>query len=116
MSRKIDRTAQIFYEFLKLKLQKISHIILSFYLIIYNFIIIFRDERVLKKMIRNSTRKSNTKRPRKNPKSASLEFSECWLDPPRFRNSVQVYEKEIEGTHKAIKNLVKNIGVNIKKL
>jgi hypothetical protein len=44
-----------------------------------------------------------------------LEFVDCWVDPPRFRRAIGVYEKEIEGTHKAIKLLIKSIDEMIAK-
>ena len=66
----------------------------------------------LANMMRSSTvKKHSGNRPRQR-RSVNLEFSECWLDPPRFRSAVHVYENEIEGTHKALKNLVKNIDVS----
>lgn len=67
-------------------------------------------EREKEMMIRTSTVKKGN-RPR-HPRSINLEFAECWLDPPRYRSAIQVYEHEIEGTHKALKNLVKNIDVS----
>ena len=42
-------------------------------------------------------------------KSTSLEFADCWLDPPRFRRALGVYERELEGTHKQLKTLIKHI-------
>lgn len=42
-------------------------------------------------------------------KRTRLEFVDCWVDPPRFRKAIGVYERELEGTHKAIKLLIKSI-------
>ena len=45
-------------------------------------------------------------------KKTRLEFVDCWVDPPRFRKAIGVYERELEGTHKAIKLLIKSIDVS----
>ena len=36
-----------------------------------------------------------------------LEFSECYLDAPWFRENVLKYEEELEGTSNHIKQLIK---------
>ena len=37
----------------------------------------------------------------------TLEFSECYLDSPWFRENVQRYEEELETTNSQIKQLIK---------
>jgi len=63
----------------------------------------------LRKMVRHATVKQTRQASTKTLKSTSLEFADCWLDPPRFRRALGVYERELEGTHKQLKTLIKNI-------
>ena len=37
-----------------------------------------------------------------------LEFSECYLDSPEFRDSLHSHENELEHTNKAIKELIRD--------
>lgn len=38
-----------------------------------------------------------------------LEFSECYIDSPWFRENIQHYEEELERTNSQIKQLIKVI-------
>ena len=68
----------------------------------------------VRKMLRGATVRG-TNRDRNavpSPEDTRLEFEDCWLDPPRFRKAINTYEKELEGTHKALKNIIKHIDVS----
>ena len=68
----------------------------------------------VRKMLRGATvRGANRDRNAvPSPEDTRLEFQDCWLDPPRFRKAINTYEKELEGTHKALKNIIKHIDVS----
>ena len=69
----------------------------------------------VRKMLRGATVRG-TNRDRNavpSPEDTRLEFEDCWLDPPRFRKAINTYQNEIEGTHKALKNIIKHIDVSL---
>ena len=69
----------------------------------------------VRKMLRGATVRG-TNRDRNavpSPEDTRLEFEDCWLDPPRFREAINTYQNEIEGTHKALKNIIKHIDVSL---
>lgn len=71
----------------------------------------------VRKMLRGATVRG-TNRDRNavpSPEDTRLEFEDCWLDPPRFRKAINTYEKELEGTHKALKNIIKHIDEMVSK-
>ena len=37
-----------------------------------------------------------------------LEYSECYLDSPEFRDNLHAHEAELERTNKAIKDLIRD--------
>lgn len=60
-------------------------------------------------MHRSSIKKKPTRGNRQPAKNFDLEFSECWLDPPRYRQAIGQYENTIEDTRDAIKKTTKHI-------
>ncbi|CAG5104721.1 Oidioi.mRNA.OKI2018_I69.chr1.g1481.t1.cds [Oikopleura dioica] len=60
-------------------------------------------------MNRSSIKKKPNRARTGGGKSFDLEFSECWLDPPRYRQAIAQYEETIEGTRDAIKKTTKHI-------
>lgn len=44
-----------------------------------------------------------------------LEYSDCFLDSPSFREIIALYEQELEGNTRVVKNLVKECDNMIQK-
>ena len=44
-----------------------------------------------------------------------LEYSDCFLDSPSFRETVALYEQELESNTRVVKNLVKECDSMIQK-